>query len=245
MTKMRKTNSCRGMNKSSIKTRKGASKGPPQWPTLSARDNRQATFVVFASLSSRQKVNMRPTWQLTKEADTSNVGYASLSSRQEKKLKLTWKLMMKAATNNDLQRAAASIEDGLKCNTCKKQFKDMNEIRKHRKAEHPTPPHKPCRNFPSTFEVPACKAGTSWWSSESRSWGYKHNFLYYMIGWCFMTKYTFAHRVLNTVWFLDPGNLSKYLAMATEVATVVWDLPDRGGDNLRNCYKSRFPTKGC
>ena len=48
--------------------------------------------------------------------------------------------MMKAATNNDLQRAAASIEDGLKCNTCKKQFKDMNEIRKHRKAEHPPLP---------------------------------------------------------------------------------------------------------
>ena len=58
--------------------------------------------------------------------------------------------------------------------------------------------------------------------------------LFYMVGWCFMTKFIFAHRVLNTLWFLAPGNLSKYLALGTEVVTVVWDLPDRGGDNLRN-----------
>ena len=108
--------------------------------------------------------------------------------------------MMKAATNNDLQRAAASIEDGLKCNTCKKQFKDMNEIRKHRKAEHPPPPPTnhagtslaPLRYQPVRLVPPgeALKAGVE---------DTNITFLYYMIGWCFMTKYTFAHRVLNTV----------------------------------------------
>ena len=42
-----------------------------------------------------------------------------------------------------------------------------------------------------------------------------------MVGLCFMTKYTFAHCVQNTLGFWAHGNLSKCLALATEVATVV------------------------
>ena len=58
---------------------------------------------------------------------------------------------------SELQRAADSIEDGLKCNTCNKQCKDMNEIRRHRKAEHPS--YKPCKNFPGQSAEDRCKFG--------------------------------------------------------------------------------------
>ena len=56
----------------------------------------------------------------------------------------------------------------------------------------------------------------------------RHHVLAFLVGWCFLTKYTFTQCVLNRLKFLDAGNLSKCLVFATEVATVVLDLADRG-----------------
>ena len=94
---------------------------------------------------------------------------------------------------SELQRAAADIEEGVKCNTCKKHLKDMGELRNHRKTEHIK--YKPCRNFPGTSPEDRCKWG------DRCDW--KHSFrsadtpLCWTCGQIFTNKSTLAYHRKN------------------------------------------------
>ena len=84
--------------------------------------------------------------------------YCEVTSRTKAEQETHMKTHQQGLDNmSELQRATADIEEGVKCNTCKKYLKDMGELRNHRKNEHIK--YKPCRNFPGQSAEDRCKFG--------------------------------------------------------------------------------------